>query len=336
MARRKKQQAIHYSFVKVLTGSDLSNRRLAVMEATGTQEGPAVWLTACVHGDEVGGIAVIQEIFKRLRKHPLKKGSLHAFPLMNPIGFENASRVLPVSQEDLNRSFPGDTKGTLAERIAYKIFNTILATKPALVIDLHNDWIRSIPYTLIDPHPGREHATAYKSALTVAKEIGFALVNEQEDADDADDLRRSLSGSLIMNDIPALTLELGGSYIVNERDVEAGVNGIWKALAHLELVDHVETENTTPARLADEAHGILLSYSHRPTAQTSGILRTLAKPGSIIREGEPLARIYNVFGKLEETILATHDAVILGYSDSAAAVPGKPVVALGIIEKQAD
>ena len=43
----------HYSFKKIMTGSDLSRRRLPVMCATSGNPGPVVWLTACSHGDEV-------------------------------------------------------------------------------------------------------------------------------------------------------------------------------------------------------------------------------------------------------------------------------------------
>ncbi|MBI2436092.1 MAG: succinylglutamate desuccinylase/aspartoacylase family protein, partial [Candidatus Hydrogenedentes bacterium] len=127
---------IRYSFLKILTGSDLSRRRLPLMAAESVLPGPVVWLTACAHGDEVGGIIVIQEVFKRIRRHKLLRGSVLAFPLMNPIGFETATRNITVSQEDLNRSFPGDQHGSLGERIAHRISSYIVQTQPALVLDL--------------------------------------------------------------------------------------------------------------------------------------------------------------------------------------------------------
>ncbi len=328
---KKKQSPIHYSFLKIMTGSDLSARRLAVMEARAPQEGPVVWLTACVHGDEVGGIVVIQEIFKRLRKYPLKKGSLHAFPLMNPVGFEHTLRTLPASHEDINRSFPGDAQGTLAERLAEKIFSTIITTSPTLVIDLHNDWIRSIPYALIDPCP-RGKEKVYRETLEYGKQTGLIMVNEQENADDADDLRRSLSGSLLTAGIPALTLELGGSYVVNEKDVARGVDALWNVLVFLGMVDVLDAE--VPYLTPKELRGVLLTYSHEPTAQMSGILRVISRPGHNAKKGEPLARVYNVFGKLEETLHTVEDCIILGYSDSSAVKPGEPIMAFGVLPKK--
>ena len=139
---------VSYSFMKIMTGSDLSLKRLPLMSAKSANPGPVVWLTACGHGDEVCGIVIVQEIFKNIRK-TLLCGSVYAFPLMNPIGFETVSRNITVSREDLNRSFPGRQTGTLGERLASRIFCTIVDTSPSLVIDLHNDWINSIPYALI-------------------------------------------------------------------------------------------------------------------------------------------------------------------------------------------
>lgn len=61
-------QKIKYSFLNIFTGPDLSKRRLPLMQIESRNKGPVIWLTGCVHGDEVGGVVVIQEIFKRLKE----------------------------------------------------------------------------------------------------------------------------------------------------------------------------------------------------------------------------------------------------------------------------
>lgn len=322
-------QKINFDFLKILTGSDLSSRKLALMKVESKNPGPVVWLTACIHGDEVGGIFVIQEIFKRLQKNPLKKGALFAFPLMNPIGFETNTRMLALSGEDLNRSFPGKKNGSLAERLADKIFTKITTTKPTLVLDLHNDWINSIPYTLIDPQPGGRQREAYEATKKFSQLTGFVVVNEQETADDADDLKKSLSGSLLHHNIPALTLELGGSYIVNEKNVAQGVQAILNILSALEMIESINQTFAYPELLP--LKGKVLKYSHLPVSSTSGIVRFLTKPGVIVKRGQPAAMVYNVFGKHQETISALADGVILGTSDSVVALPGIPLFAFGVI-----
>jgi predicted deacylase len=315
-------QRVKYSFLKLLTGSDLSRRRLPLMAVESIHPGPVVWLTGCIHGDEVTGIVTIQELFKTLRRQQLLKGAVYAFPLMNPIGFETASRNITLSKEDLNRSFPGDKAGSVAERIAERIFSTIKETKPALVVDLHNDWMKSIPYALVDPNPGGAHKQAYEYAKKVAENSGFLVIME------TDDVRRSLSYSLLEHDVPALTIELGESYVVNEKNVEYGVKSILGILAYLEMTS--KPNEDFAFQTAQPVTAKTLKLSFLPVSSASGIVRFLMQPGDIVKKGQPVAKIYNAFGKLQDTLLCQNDGIVLGHSDFSVAFPGAPVMAFGV------
>ncbi len=285
--------------------------------------GPVIWLTGCIHGDEVTGIVTIQEVFKKIRKEPLLKGTLNAFPLMNPIGFEAASRNITISREDLNRSFPGSKNGSLAERIADIIFTTIMETKPALVLDLHNDWMKSIPYTIIDPSPGQAHKQAYEKTKSVAAKSGFPVIL------DTDDVQKSFSYSLLRHDVPALTIELGESYVVNETNVDYGVKSILGILAYLGMVG--KRDEDFRFELPEDVKGKSLKFSRGPYSSASGIIRFLAQPGQMVKKGQAVAKIYNTFGKLQDTVVSLNDGIVLGYSDSSVAYPGAPVTAFGVL-----
>jgi len=222
---------VEYSFIKILTGSDLSSRRLPIMSVKSINHGPTIWLTAGVHGEEVGGMVVIQEIFKKLR-YNLLKGEVYALPLMNPMGFETSSRLIIQTDEDLNRSFPGDKDGSLAERIADKIFTTIIKTNPDLVLDLHNDWRKSIPYVLLDNFS--QNKSVYEKTKSFSYKFGFPIIL------DTDNVEKTLTESLLKRDIPSLAVELGESFVVNERNVEQGVKAIWDVLTSLGMVKESE------------------------------------------------------------------------------------------------
>jgi hypothetical protein len=315
--------------LKILTGSDLSRRRLAVMKAVAKEPGPVVWLTACAHGDEVGGVVVIQEVFRRLRRKTLLRGEVRAFPLLNPLGFEIGSRQITMGGEDLNRSFPGNEKGSLAQRIAALIFDQIVARQPALVLDLHNDWRKSIPYVVVDPPPGPAHREAYSQARKFARLTGFPIVEESKRSPEAQFSHKTLSGSLLLQNIPALTVELGEAHVVNEANVNFGVQSIWNVLAQLEMVERPPApfEFAVPP----ECRRRFLTYSDGALSSTSGIIRFAVEPRDVVEAGQPVAKIYNAFGKLLETVVATHKGLVLGLADSAVAYPGVPVVALGLL-----
>ena len=291
------------------------------MMAASDKPGPVLWLTACGHGDEVGGIVVIQEVFKLLRRRNLLKGTIFAFPLMNPLGFETSSRHITFSMEDLNRSFPGNSNGSPAERIADKIFTHITQTEPDLVVDLHNDWINSIPYTLIDQSSDIQKRQVYGKTKAYGQKTGFLVIL------DTDDMRRTLSYCLLQRGIPALTLELGESYIVNEENIAYGVKSIWNILSCLGMAD---SEDFFQYPLPEACRGKILHYWDKPLSSSSGIIRFLSKPGDLIRRGQPVAKIYNAFGKLQETITALSDGIVLGHTDSSVAFPGIPIMTFGI------
>ncbi|HUT23593.1 MAG TPA: succinylglutamate desuccinylase/aspartoacylase family protein, partial [Sumerlaeia bacterium] len=262
------------------------------------------------------------EVFKRIKRR-LLCGAVYAFPLMNPIGFETTSRSITMSREDLNRSFPGNPTGSLGERIADRIFATIMETAPSLVLDLHNDWIRSIPYVLIDRDPGSSHRDAYEKTKELGRRAGFCTIV------DADMIGSALSYNLLLNDVPALTLEVGEPYVINETNVEYGLLAVWNVLAHLGMAEAPKDSWGDAAPLGHDSAG-LLRYTDKPYSSKSGIVRFLAKPGDQIKAGQAFAKIVNAFGKHQETMAATNDAIVLGHSDSSVVFPGMPVMAFGI------
>jgi uncharacterized protein len=327
---KKATQKFRYSFRKIMTGSDLSQKRLPIMEVRSPNPGPVVWLTGCAHGDEVGGIVIIQEIFKMLKKLPLLRGTVYAFPMMNPFGFETTSRTISLSKEDLNRSFPGNKNGTLAERLANLIFTTIRKTMPSIVIDLHNDWRKSIPYANIDPYTGESNRETYEMVKVFAKKSGLIVINEELDSSDSIEWERTLTGSLIMQGIPALTLEMGESYVVNEVNVDYGIKTIWSILAYKEMTEPLEPFTyEIPESIRDRK----LRYSHHPVSSSTGIIRFNVAPGDVVKKGQPVAKIISAFGKLQETITAPEAGIVLGYADSSVAYPGVPVMAFGLLDQ---
>jgi predicted deacylase len=314
-----KNVKIKYSFVKILTASDLSRRQLPLMSIESTNPGPIIWLTACVHGDEVSGIVMIQEIFKNLRR-TLLKGAIHAFPLVNPIGFETSSRYITLSEEDLNRSFPGKKDGTLSERIADQIFGIVTKSKPTLVLDLHNDWIRSIPFVFLDYIENPAYPEAYEKTKIFSKKAGLLPVFDTEE------VRGCFSYNLIQKDIPSLTLELGEPYIINEKSVDVGIKSILNILVDLEMIKPSGElfSFPMPELLKDKT----LKYIYQ-NSSASGIIRFLVKPGELVKKGQPVARIYNAFGKLQETITALNDGIVLGHSDYSVSFPGTSIMSFG-------
>ena len=101
---------------------------LAVRVLNGARPGPAVFVSAAIHGDEIIGTAVIQRLAKKLDPVVLA-GTVMLVPVANIFGFITHSRYLP-DRRDLNRSFPGSAGGSLAGQLANIFYREVVARCP--------------------------------------------------------------------------------------------------------------------------------------------------------------------------------------------------------------
>jgi len=101
---------------RLVTGTQIS---LPIQIVHGRKPGCTIWLSAAVHGDEIGGVEIIRRVTKSLNARVMS-GTVIAVPIVNVHGFLQGDRYLP-DRRDLNRAFPGSPNGSLAARIANHI-----------------------------------------------------------------------------------------------------------------------------------------------------------------------------------------------------------------------
>jgi Predicted deacylase len=127
---------------------DFTEMNIPVEVICGKKEGPRLFISAAIHGDEINGV----EIIKRLLNHKALKnicGTLYAVPIVNVFGYNNKSRYLP-DRRDLNRHFPGSQNGSLAGQLAYTFMSEIVK-HCTHGIDLHTGAIHPFKPA---PNPG--------------------------------------------------------------------------------------------------------------------------------------------------------------------------------------
>ena len=115
-----------------LNGGTSMSLPVAVLH--GRSEGPVIWLSSTVHGDELNGVEIIRRLLRR-KVIGTVRGTLIAVPIVNVHGFLDQSRYLP-DRRDLNRSFPGSPRGSIAARLANRFIEEIVS-KADYGIDLH-------------------------------------------------------------------------------------------------------------------------------------------------------------------------------------------------------
>ena len=134
--------------------SALSNRTpmaLPVSVIHGKQDGPTLFVSAALHGDELTGVAICRRLLASQSLNVVR-GTLLMVPIVNAFGFISHSRYLP-DRRDLNRSFPGSARGSLAAQLA-NIFLTEVVARSSCGIDLHSAAIHrsNLPQIRVDSH----------------------------------------------------------------------------------------------------------------------------------------------------------------------------------------
>ena len=95
------------------TGTWLS---LPVTVVNGKADGPTIWLSGVIHGDELNGVEIVRQVLPLIDAKALR-GAVIAVPIVNVHGFITGDRYLP-DRRDLNRAFPGSRRGSLTARLA--------------------------------------------------------------------------------------------------------------------------------------------------------------------------------------------------------------------------
>ncbi|MFI4916032.1 MAG: succinylglutamate desuccinylase/aspartoacylase family protein [Phycisphaerales bacterium JB060] len=271
----------------------------------GPKDGPAVFITAAVHGDEINGTGAIRHILMNW-PFELAAGTLVMVPVVNLMGFERHSRYLP-DRRDLNRSFPGSLDGSLAARLANAVFEGIV--KPCQYgIDLHTAAVRrtNFPNVRADLHDEKvaSFARAWGAELTMHG-VGP---------------EGSLRAAACQAGVPTIILEAGEVWKVEPTYVEHAVRGIRNCLIHLGMV---QGEPEPPA------YRIEADKSKWVRANNGGFLSFHVGPGDFVNQGDAIATNTDLLGVEKNVVEAPRSGIILGMTTIPSVSPGDPICHIG-------
>ena len=265
---------------------------LPIRVIRGRKDGPIVFISAAIHGDELNGIEIIRRIRKLNILNKLK-GTLILVPIVNVYGIMNLSRYLP-DRRDLNRSFPGSIKGSLASRVA-KIFFDEIVSRCDLGIDLHTASIHKSNLPQVRTNIDNE----YTFKLAKSFEAPVILHSELRDG--------SLRSVAQDSGIPILLYEAGEALRFDEVCIRIGVKGIINVLREINMLPTVSRKILkTP---------IITRNSNWIRTNESGMLRTIKALGDLVKKDEIIAFIDEPLGDDSFPIRSPFDGVIIGKSE---------------------
>ena len=256
----------------------------------GRRPGPTLFVSAAIHGDELNGIDIIRRLLK-LKLLDKIHGTLIAIPVVNVFGLLQNSRYLP-DRRDLNRYFPGSSKGSLTGRLA-NFFLTQIVSRCTHGIDLHTGSNHRINL------PQIRAWLSHEETYTLATAFGAPVMINSEPKEG------TLRKSVVDLDIPILLYEAGEALRFDERSIRTGVRGILNVMRALGMLPPAKAKTPhTPSLEANQTYWV--------RAPHSGIHTTRAWLGAMVEKDQILSSVCDPFGKHETPIPAPTSGIIIG------------------------
>lgn len=280
--------------------SKLSNHTpvtLPVHVLHGARPGPALFVSAAIHGDELNGVEIIRRVLRTVRPASMA-GTLLCVPVVNAYGFIGRSRYLP-DRRDLNRSFPGSPNGSLAARLAHLFLNEIVK-RCQIGIDLHTAAIHRVNLPQI-----RCEFVSRPRCRELGEAFGTQVVLESPER--AGSLRKAARDA----GVDVLVYEGGEGLRFDEFAIKAGVDGVANVMLRagmLELPDGV------PIKDEGSRKGIQLfaNAAKWVRAPEGGVLRTSRRIGDAVSRGEVMGHVANPYEDVEVPVHAPRRGIIIG------------------------
>lgn len=288
--------------------------RVPVNILHGTRPGPTVWVSACLHGDEVNSIPIVRGVAKAIDLAQLR-GTLLAIPFLNAFGLIHQTRYLP-DRRDLNRSFPGSKRGSLTARVARAFLDTVVA-RCTHGIDLHTGAIHrsnlpQIRANLEDP-VARGMAEAFGSPIALHAALRDGSLREAAG-------RRGAA---------CILYEAGEALRHDGHAVETGVRGVLAVLDHLGM-------HPAPSRVKPTRRHCWDSEWVR--AEWSGFFIPTVALGDLVKKGQAVGSIGVRQGEGDEesgsaVVLAPRSGMVIGRLENPLVTQGDALMHIASVEE---
>jgi predicted deacylase len=278
--------------------------------------GPTAYVQAAQHGIELNGPAAARRLHERLVDAHIA-GTVIVVPVVNALAFDNRSYMTPAAYDavnpNLNRVWPGDSEGTLQERLAASLWDLLDGVDA--VVDLHTGTPEMLEHVRV--RAGRP------AAKRLGEAFGTDFLLTDDESTDEDGFSGTFRAAAAREGIPALTAELANSGRVAHAAVETGVEGILNVLRELGLLDGRPTPSPGQTVLRDAPEAT--------TAAASGLFepRPGVGVGDRIEAGEEIGTVYcpSTFEQ-RQTVTATSGGLAYSLSSGGVVFAGERLLSV--------
>ncbi|MBF0281427.1 MAG: succinylglutamate desuccinylase/aspartoacylase family protein [Zetaproteobacteria bacterium] len=309
------REIINFPLPPLSTHSDL---HMPIHVIRGKRNGPCLLVCAALHGDEINGIEIIRRLVG-LKAMAQIRGTLIAIPIVNVYGFIHMSRYLP-DRRDLNRSFPGSDKGSLAARLA-NLFMQEIVSKSTHGIDLHTAAVHR------DNFPQIRACLTHEPTMKIAEAFQAPLII------DASLRPGTIREAAVALGIPWLVYEAGEALRFDEVSIRAGVRGIVNVMREIGMLTQSKSRKSSRATKPTTP---VVQSNFWIRAPQSGILRLTVKLGGYVKKGDTLGYIADPYGSNQTSITAPNTGIIIGRTNLPLVHEGDAIIHLARFKNSDD
>lgn len=280
----------------------LDDLKMHVFVVRGTRPGPTLFVSAAIHGDEINGVEIVRRVLDGVTPDNLC-GTLIAVPIVNVFAFIRESRYLPDGR-DLNRSFPGSKRGSLAARIA-RMFMDEIVSKCDVGIDLHT----AVTGRFNLPHVRGNFEDPRLRELAVV--FGAPVFYHSKGQDGTVRRAANKAGKAV------LLYEGGEAGRFETEPIEIGVAGIQRVMHHLGMVDAPNLPHV------DSIEGFGTKWVR---ARRGGLVRLDRTTGQMVRQRQKLGTIGDAVGEQLVRITAPCAGIIISHATNPLIHQGDAVI----------
>ena len=271
---------------------------IPVLVMNGMKEGPTFLMVSTQHGIEIQGIEVIQKIMREEVDPKKLRGAIIGIPVENPLAYMHHQYLSWIDNLDVGGGGSGSLitadkpHGNTTERLAYALQKEAWS-KADLVANIHcNTRPDSLIYQMINVGNPK---TADK-LRKMAEAFGVTTIVSETPFDEST-APPTLGHLSAKRGVPVILLELIDGRWISEPSTSAGVRGILNIMKTFDMIDgKMEPQKEFPI-----VPGVNRSYGVI-RANRGGLIRFHKKPGELIKEGEVLAEIYDLYGDILEEV----------------------------------
>ena len=279
---------------------------IPVTVVNGEHPGPTVCMTAALHGDELNGVKVLQEVADAYDPADIH-GTLVCIHVCNVPGYLAQQRYIPIYDLDLNRSFPGKEQSNTAERMANVIYNRFVKQ-----CDVGLDFHTSTRNRTTMYHVRADMANP--EVERVARAFGANVVLSGEA--DAGSLRTVATN----NGTPTITVEMGRAHRFQPALIERALEGVESVLAEFGVLPDEPVIWPGWTRVIDaEAEKTWLR------ADRGGLVEMQYGQVPLVYKGDTICTISDHFKTEEKRVEAPFTGLVVGVLQNPVAAPGHPL-----------